>query len=273
MQVMLNEHADDLKEVFEFVQAPRGVCSTVATFLSKGLDKLGCDLTSADEFNMMCTMLQRRETPQPYFNFSERYLHELRSCISDKLDIGIAKIQRVDELGLIILFMGLDRDRNNGKTRDRSRKDWKSLQEDYNAVFKEADLEKEVLDAVSDSGMLETLLFGLAGMEPGWLWARTLYEAIEGGLTGLGTDEETLTDVICLNRHCLDSLKDNYLKVSAQHNTTKTLRQAIMGDTSGKYQILLSAMLDHYAPDMSVDNLKKGQPERESSGLGPDPLV
>merc|ERR1719487_1113008 len=73
----------------------------------------------------------------------------------------------------------------------------------------------DLMEATSHSGMLESLVCGLVAGDDQWLWARTLYEAMKGGWSGLGTDESTLTDALILNRHNLAGLQKSYEDIAA----------------------------------------------------------
>merc|ERR1712238_381445 len=103
----------------------------------------------------------------------------------------------------------------------------------------------DLMEATSQSGMLESLMCGLVSCDDHWLWARTLYEAMKGGWTGLGTDESTLTDALILNRHNLDKLQESYNNISRVKGSPETLKDAIKGETSGKYQWAILALFEN----------------------------
>ena len=66
---------------------------------------------------------------------------------------------------------------------------------------------------------------------------------MKGGRTGIGTDEDTLTDVLCLHRHRLDKLQQRYLEITERRGAPESLETAIIGEPSGKYQQLLLSLI------------------------------
>merc|ERR1712190_128580 len=72
-----------------------------------------------------------------------------------------------------------------------------------------------------DWHLMEMVLLGVA-LPPAWVWARTLYESCFGGLTGLGTDEETLASIMVLNWSTQSNLTDALLAICKYkgHETT-----------------------------------------------------
>ena len=46
--------------------------------------------------------------------------------------------------------------------------------------------------------------------KPAWLWAKAFYEACNGGLTGIGTDDEAIINILCQNRETMAELKAEF---------------------------------------------------------------
>jgi hypothetical protein len=185
-------------------------------------DIIGTDFTYTDDVAQLVNLLALDNVKTVENPHSERYLMELRTCI-----------QEMDEVGMIGLLLPL-----KSPFIDPS-----VLRREYKQKFNRP-LLLDLMNATSHSGMLESLMCGLVAGDDQWLWARTLYEAMKGGWTGLGTDESTLTDAIVLNRHNLKGLQESYESIAKAKANPETLHHAIKGETSGKFQWFLLAILD-----------------------------
>eukprot|EP00927_Polykrikos_kofoidii_P086735 TRINITY_DN9812_c0_g1_i1.p1 TRINITY_DN9812_c0_g1~~TRINITY_DN9812_c0_g1_i1.p1 ORF type:complete len:1019 (-),score=153.07 TRINITY_DN9812_c0_g1_i1:98-3154(-) len=171
-------------------------------------------------------MLMRDNRTTPEQPFSERYLVELEACMKETT-MGTAS---TDELGLIGLLVPVN-------AKDRS-----MLQTQYQARFGR-NLLNDLHLATVDSVILEELVLGLAHDDQNWPWARTLYEAMRGGWTGIGTDESTLTDIIVLNLDNLQGVQEQYREVTTRRGAPENLLEAVTAETSGRYRTFLLSLL------------------------------
>lgn len=185
---------------------------------------MGTELTDSDDLHQLIDILELDNVPTHEKPFSDRYLTELRACIKD-----------MDMVGLMGLLLPLKS--------PRSVVQQIALRRQYKEKFSQSLLE-DLMEATSHSAMVESLACGLVACDEHWLWARTLYEAMKGGWTGLGTDESTLTDALVLNRQNLKGLQTSYQNISRKKGEPETLKDAIREETSGKFQWFLLAMLD-----------------------------
>lgn len=150
--------------------------------------------------------------------FSDRYMAEVRYCLEEG-----------DPVGLVGLLLDLDEDSRLDLRREYSRQPPRSFSDE--AEDESFDVNEEYLALPRDIcrhrwHMMELVLLGMC-MPPYWVWARTLYEACFGGITGLGTDEETLTAVLALNWHQKPMLRKALLHIVRWKGKTLTMEQII----------------------------------------------
>lgn len=120
-----------------------------------------------------------------------------------------------DAMGLVALLTQLDIDAR------------RQLVEEYPERTDGASITETICKL--DWCLMELVLLGLLHGPhcPEWVWARTLYEACRGGLTGLGTDEETLTSVVRLNWDHREKLSDALLQICRWKGYKKSIRELI----------------------------------------------
>jgi len=152
--------------------------------------------------------------------YGERFLSELKVCME-----GFA----ADKFGLIALLSHVE---------DRDK-----LLAAYSKKFGSS-LPEDILSATSTSAHFESsiwqaVLLGLC-CTPESLWARTFYDACNGGWTGIGTDEDCLIDVLCLNRNRMPAVRREFEKLAGGSSMFDELDDEIEDD---RFREILKFML------------------------------
>lgn len=220
MQLLRHTNPELMRRVFALFEDS----STITRALSD-LDNVAGTFNSADELDDLVHMIKLDNCANiAEGKFSDRFLHELRSCMTQTM-FGV---RRSDDLGLICLLMMAD--------------DQDALHAQYRQKFGR-DLSADLTEATSHSAMLQELIMGLAHADVDWIWARSLWESMNGGWTGIGVDTSTLSDILCLHSDRLDVLQEKYLEISTKRGQPESLKAAIANETSGELQCLLLSLL------------------------------
>jgi len=126
---------------------------------------------------VLVKMLMRDHTVKREDHVSDRFIGEVQECFNTD-----------DTMGMVGLLMHMD-DHQKAK-----------LLQHYQLIKRRASGQHALSEEICKKnwGRMELILLRCLERQE-WVWGRVIYEACSGGVTGLGTDEKSLTSAMILN--------------------------------------------------------------------------